>query len=85
VLLSPGLSHGFIGIVWGVYFSHPSWVDICCIPGEKDVVSYAEHDEIFLDIKPEQLAKVATEEQIKDLVTCGVRINKEYDCLAMFV
>lgn len=49
------------------------------------MVSYAEHDEIFLDIKPEQLAKVATEEQIKDLVTCGVRINKEYDCLAMFV
>ena len=52
---------------------------------EMDLVSAAEHDEIFLDINCEGLARIATEEQIRDLVRCGVRYSDEYDSLAMFV
>lgn len=53
------------------------------VPGEGDMVSAAEHDEIFLDTEVEKLAKVATEADILELVRCGVRYS-EYDCLAMF-
>ena len=51
----------------------------------KDMVSAAEHDEIYLDTDIERLAEVATEEDIADLVRCGVRFCNEYDCLCMFV
>ena len=51
----------------------------------RDMVSAAEHDEIFLDVDPEELAQVATEEQIVDLIRCGVRYSAEHDSLAMFV
>ena len=51
--------------------------------GGRDMVSASEHDEIFLDVELEDLAKVATEEDILYLVRCGVRLS-EYDCLAMF-
>lgn len=55
------------------------------IPGKvSDIVANAEHDEIFLDVDCTTLAEVATEEQIIDLIRCGVRFC-EYDCLAMFV
>lgn len=66
--------------------------DICAflildklIPDEKDMVSAAEHDEIYLDTNIERLAEVATEEDIADLIRCGVRLCDEYDCLCMFV
>jgi len=52
-------------------------------PGDSDMVDGAEHDEIFLDVELGDLAKVVTEEQVVELVRCGVRIS-EYDCLAMF-
>lgn len=51
----------------------------------RDMVSGAEHDEIYLDISPEDLAAVATDELVRDLVRCGVRYSSEFDCLAMFV
>lgn len=54
------------------------------VPGTGDMVSAAEHDEFFLDVSPDELAKVATEEQITDLIRCGVRYHMEFDCLAMF-
>lgn len=49
-----------------------------------DMVSAAEHDEIWLDVEPDALARLATEEQIRDLVRCGVRYDEETDSLAMF-
>lgn len=54
------------------------------IPGDRDIVAYAVHDEIFLEIDIDELAESAiTEEQVRDLVRCGVR---ESDCgLCMFV
>ena len=54
------------------------------VPGESDIVSAAEHDEIYLDVDMKALAKAATEEDIQGLVRCGVRYSDEYDCLVMF-
>lgn len=55
------------------------------VPGEKDIVGCAEHDEIWLEVDPEELAKVATEEQIIELIRCGVRYDEDTESLAMFV
>jgi hypothetical protein len=57
--------------------------DLC--GGEGDMVSAAEHDEIFLDIEPETLAKACTYEDLLYLSRCGVRYAPETDSLAMFV
>ncbi len=55
------------------------------VPGTRDMVSAAEHDEFYLDVDVEELAKVATEKQIVELIRCGVRYDSETDGLAMFV
>lgn len=67
--------------------------DICAflrlhelVPGKsRDMVAAAEHDEIYLDVDPEALAAVATQEDIVYLHRCGVRLSSETDSLAMFV
>lgn len=48
------------------------------------IVSCSEHDEFYLEIDCDALAKVATQEHIVELVRCGVRYDGQYDCLAMF-
>lgn len=50
----------------------------------EDIVSAAEDDQIFLATDPKKLAKVATEEDILDLIRCGVMYDESNDCLAMF-
>lgn len=55
------------------------------VPGDSDLVVAAEHDEIWLSVSPEQLSKVATEDQIIDLIRCGVRYDDSLDSLALFV
>lgn len=55
------------------------------VPGKSDIVSVAEHDEIFLDIDETELSKVATKDQICELTRCGVRWSTECGGLAMFV
>ena len=57
-------------------------IDQLC-PSVHDIVSSAEHDEIWLDVVPEELASKATEEQILTLIRCGIRMD-EYG-FAMFV
>lgn len=68
--------------------------DICAflklaelVPGVKghDMVSAAEHDEIYIHTTPEDLAAVATQDDIVYLYRCGVRLSSETDSLAMFV
>jgi hypothetical protein len=54
------------------------------LPGNRDMVCGATHDEIFLDVDPEELDKVVSDEQIIELVRCGVRVDSETDSLAMF-
>jgi hypothetical protein len=50
----------------------------------RDMISAAEHDEYFLDVDCEELAKVATQEDILFLHRCGIRYSTEFDCLAVF-
>jgi hypothetical protein len=54
------------------------------VPGTTDMVSAAEHDEFFLEVDPEELAKVATEDHIRDLHRCGVRYDESVNSLCMF-
>ncbi len=54
------------------------------LPGEGDMVSGAEHDEIFLGVDLEEFAKVATEEDVKNLIRCGVRFDDYREGFAMF-
>lgn len=54
------------------------------IPGDCDIVSAASHDEFWLEISPDELTKAATEEQILELIRCGVRLDTSTDSLAMF-
>jgi hypothetical protein len=49
-----------------------------------DIVSSAEHDEIWLDIDGEQIEQL-TKEQILYLVRCGVRYDADNDSLVLFV
>ena len=48
-------------------------------PGTSDIIGAACHDEIYLDVDPEGLS----EENILELVRCGVRYSD--DSLCMFV
>jgi len=54
------------------------------VPGCRDMVCAAEHDKFFIDVSPDDLAAVATEDQIKELVRCGIRYDSDTDSLAMF-
>lgn len=55
------------------------------LPEGGDIVSAAEHDEIFLDIELDDLAKTSiTEDQVRDLVRCGCRVS-DWDGLCLFV
>jgi len=53
------------------------------LPSDRYIVDASEHDEIYLSVDCEELAKVITEDQVRDLVRAGIRFNGEY--LAMFV
>jgi len=53
------------------------------VPGTVDILSSASHDEVWFEIEPDALAAVITEEQIIELIRCGVRYDE--DSLCMFV
>lgn len=49
-----------------------------------DMVSRSEHDEIWLRVDVEKLAEVITDDQIRELVACGVYPCGDTDSLHMF-
>lgn len=55
------------------------------VPGTTDMVSASGHDEILLEVSPEQLAVVANDDIVLELVRCGVRYDNDVESLAMFV
>jgi hypothetical protein len=59
-------------------------LDKLCPKPKHDMISASEHDEFYLSVYPDQLAEVATEEDIQTLVRCGIRYDSELDCLCMF-
>lgn len=52
------------------------------VPGDRDIVAASEHDEFFLAVDCDELAKVATRDDVITLIRCGVRYSEE--CLCMF-
>lgn len=55
------------------------------LPGSRDIVAAAEHDEIFLDTDCDRFAEVATEDDILTLVRCGIRYDEETNSLCSYV
>lgn len=53
-------------------------------PGAGDLIGASEHDEFFLNINCDELAAVITDDQILELVRCGIRHDDDNDCLCMF-
>jgi hypothetical protein len=51
---------------------------------DRDIVSCAEHDEIYLDIDTDKLLEIATIDQIRELVCCGVHFDSSLPSLKMF-
>ena len=69
-----------------------SMSDICAfllldklLPGKGYMIGAGAHDIIYLNVDVEELAEVATEDDIIMLIRCGVHYDSETDCLAMFV
>jgi hypothetical protein len=52
------------------------------VPGKKRMIAGAEHDMIYLVVSEADLAAVATEEDIVDLIRCGILYGN--DGLFMF-
>lgn len=55
------------------------------LPSNRDIISAAEHDEIYLDVDIDELAKVITHEQVLELVRCGISYDGYNDSLYSFV
>ena len=55
------------------------------VPGTGDIVGAACHDQIWLSVEPEELAMVATEDEIVELIRCGVFFDTSADRLSMYV
>lgn len=55
------------------------------VPGFGDIVSCAEHDQIWLSVEIEDLSKVATEDHIRILAACGVFYDGDVESLSMYV
>lgn len=54
------------------------------LPGKRDIIEAAEHDEIYISTNLDKLAEVITEEQCVDLIRCGVRYSGDHGCFTMF-
>jgi hypothetical protein len=54
------------------------------VPGKGDMIACAEHDQIWLDVDCEKLAEVATEDDIKYLIRCGVWYESDTSSLSMW-
>ena len=54
------------------------------VPGTSDIISASEHDEFFLDIDCNKLSENATEQDIINLIRCGILYDSGNECLAMF-
>lgn len=54
------------------------------VPGKQDIIAGAEHDILYLDFDLDKLNAIITDEQILDLIRCGVHLDSESDSLAIF-
>ncbi len=54
-------------------------------PDNKDLIVRSDSYSIYFGIDIDEISKVITEEQIDELVKCGVSYDSHYDCLYMMV
>ena len=54
-------------------------------PRERPLISAVDHDKIYLDVDPEAISASATEQDLIDLIRCGVSYSKTYHCFYLFV
>jgi len=59
-------------------------LDMMMFGENKDIISGAEHDEIWLDVNGEELAEVASISRIHELAACGVMYDEDTGSLTMF-
>ncbi len=55
------------------------------VPGDRDLVAAAAHDQIYLGVTKKALAEVSTEDDVIYLARCGVFFERDSDSLSMFV
>ncbi len=55
------------------------------LPGDGHIISASEHDVIYLGVGLEELVEVISEEQIIQLIRCGVLFDEHRECFTMFV
>jgi hypothetical protein len=55
------------------------------VVGSGDILSSAEHDQVWLNVEMKKFASVATIDDINYLVDCGIHADEDYDSLYMFV
>jgi hypothetical protein len=54
------------------------------VRGDDDIIGHAEHDEYWLSVDCDELAKVITEEKIIELLRCGVGFDDNVNALHCF-
>ena len=52
--------------------------------GDDDMISASEHDIFYLSVRPEDVCEHITEDQVIELIACGVMYDGEYECFSMF-
>lgn len=57
----------------------------CTANNSVDLVTVARNDEILLNVKVDELALTATEDDLLTLYRCGVDFEEDYDCLRLFI
>lgn len=55
------------------------------VPGQRDIIAAAEHDMIWLSIELEDLAGVASEDDVIALLRCGILYDADRESLYMHV
>lgn len=55
------------------------------VPGERDIIGGAAHDQIWLSVDLDDLAKSITDDQVIELIRCGVMLDDDSEGLSMFV
>jgi hypothetical protein len=55
------------------------------LPGDRDIVACAEHDQIWLNVDIDELAEVASKDDVVYLLRCGVWYDGDVESLSMFV
>lgn len=53
------------------------------LPGDSNIILSARHKEVYFSFKMDEFAAVVTQEEVLELVRCGVCYDGHFDCLYM--